>query len=194
MFENIKRLRQISKNQKIKDAIDYEVDKEERAIVDVGVDKLSSALSPFCAPRYMLINEEFASFLEMTAGTVPLQKDLTLHAYTKNLQSKSEKNKFDISIDNYYTEKIVDNKMEMKRNALYSLWTFLAGCAILAIILFLRFYLDIDQIVEIFTVFSWVLLWESLDTFFLKRGKLRTNQIKYYRLQQAKIVYNVVKK
>lgn len=179
MFKNIKRLKALER--------EFEKELKERGDepnneIKIHCDDLSEAISPFCGDT-PIINGELGDYLENKAQQLPLDADIHI-----SIDGNADKATIERGIRNYYNNKLSDSRREFKKNSqLASLFTLLAVVILTAAVLIGVFLPQNVVLGEIVDIAGWVFMWEAVDIFFIQRGSLRIDRIRYLNFARAKI-------
>lgn len=162
----------------------YSRDEENRVIISMNVKDDNDFLSVFSKKETPIISETVAEFIEHSALSVPPSEKLRLNIVS-NCIDDTEKIDYKRAIKEYYTEKYLANKQEMKRNTFISILLAIVGILILS----LSFLTDSIMWAEIIDIIAWVFLWEAVDINMFKNKSLRIKQIRYLSFVEMKVDY-----
>ena len=194
MFKSQKRLKAISRNERIKIAQNFDHTEDERAIIEVGARNYPSIISPYCVKNYLTLNPDFAEYIELNAKQVPLKDDLQLDIYLDSEPTKTEKVNVTNAIRVHFAEKIAAMKAASKRNFITALLLLLFGAALLVVC----FISQLNNSNEVFTnlidILAWVLVWDSFEKLIFERRKDTNEQINNFRIMKARVVFRPYEK
>ena len=152
--------------------------------IHINITDTNQVLSPYSEDNKVVINSEFASFLQNSVKDVSVKNDLTLEISSKNCDIDTLSN----AIKNYYTNEFIDSQRKLRYNLIFSIMTFAIGLIALAFSMLyevLNFHIIIIGALDIFT---WVFMWEAFDKFFFGRSELKYNQYRQMNFINAKII------
>jgi len=180
----------MSKYSKLKKEIisnyNYSKNNSNNSTININIDSTGDIISHYSEDNKVVINNEFANFLENSVKDVSVKQSLTL----KISASNCDLNKISTSIKNYYFNEFIDYQRKLKNNIIFSLTTFLIGLLALASSILLATF-DTPLIIGgAIDIFAWVFMWESVDLFFFKRNELKYQQYRYINFINAKIILN----
>lgn len=187
MFERRKILKKLRKSSAYKDAATLDYDKEGRVQINVGLKSADDFFSPYAYKTYELLNSGVTEHIDMSEAQIPINEELSLDIYTEEKTTNEEKKRIRSAVKRHYAEKIVSLKRQLRINT----WKGTILSAIGLVILFveallyakiLNFYLD-----TIMAVIGWLFLWDGMEVFLWDRSDLRREEIKSYRLMNAKV-------
>ena len=150
----------------------FQRDGENRVIVNMTVKDDSDFLSVFSESDTPVISTEVADFIENSTSSIHPKEKLTLRIHSSCIDD-AEKALYREAISEYYTEKYVAEKRELRRNNVISLLLMLAGILVLGYELF--FDCRIGNLIwtEVIDIVAWVLLWEAADISILENRAIR---------------------
>lgn len=159
-------------------------DEENRIVISMNVKDDKDFLSVFSKQETPVISESVADFIEHSAATVPPSEKIILNIIS-NCIDDTEKIDYERAIKEYYTEKYLANKQEMKRNTFISIALAIIGVLVLA----LSFLTNSMMWAEVIDIIAWVFLWEAVDISIFKNRSLRIRQVRYLSYIEMKVVY-----
>lgn len=166
----------------------YKRDADGRVIINMTVKDDTDFLSVFSIGDTPVISSEVAEFLESSTHSVLPKEQLTLRIHS-NCIDDNEKEEYRQAIKEYYTERYIANKRELKRNAMIALLLTLAGVVAL-VTAFLIEYQTANLIwTEIVDIIAWVFLWEAVDISAFKNRGLRLKRFRCLAFMAMKIEY-----
>lgn len=162
-------------------------DEEGRVVVELTVLHDDDFLSDFSAGNRPVISSEVAEFLNERVSAYPPQEPMNLKIYSKCIDSE-EQTVYSAALKEYYVRHYIENKREMRRNAILS--AIMAAVGILVLVVAISFHiLEIPVVSEVIDIFAWVFLWEAVDMFFFQRSVLRRERTRCLRMIDAKIEF-----
>lgn len=158
--------------------------------IHLNINTTSETLSPYAEDGKVVINSEFANFLENSVKDVSVKNDLTFEISSKSTDLKI----LSKAIKNYYYNEFIDSQRKLKRNLLFCIITFIVGIFALASTMLYQF-LDFSILLTgALDIFAWVFIWESFDKFFFERPELKYHQYRQMNFINAKIILSNTKK
>ncbi len=152
--------------------------------IHLNINDTNEVLSPYSEDNKMMINSEFASFLENSVKDVSVKSDLTLEISSKNCDLNILSN----AIKNYYCNEFIDSQRKLKYNLIFSIITFAIGLLALAFTMLYEVFDFPMLVVGALDIFIWVFIWEAFDKFFFERAELRHHQYRQMNFINAKII------
>lgn len=166
---------------KINKSLDKEINKnlfEDINVINMTVRDDSNFLSVFSSNDTFIISDEVANFIENSTHIFRPDKEVILKIKS-NCIDNNEKELYKKAIKEYYTQKYVSNKIELKKNYFIATILTIIGIVILIFALFLEYMKDSLVWSEVIDIAAWVFLWEAVDIFFLQTRKLKNDCKKY---------------
>ena len=165
-----------------------ERDEEGRAVIAMTVLRDEDFLSDFSAGKRPTVSPEVAEYLNESALPLLPAESVCLRIYS-DCTSEEEKPVYSAALKEYYMRRYRENRLLMRRNAIFSLIMALIGLAALAVTLTVSYFGRMPILSEALDIFSWVFLWEAVDLFFLERTVLRAKRNRCLRFLEADIRY-----
>lgn len=156
---------------------EHKRDEQGRVVVDMMIMDDSNFLSPFSKDKVPVISPDVATFIENRTSSVLPKEKLVLNIHGKSI-SKTESNVYKTAIEEYYTQKYVQNERDIRRNNIFSLVLALFGIITLVVLGVFEPMLNFIW-KEVLDIVAWVFLWESADICFLQNSLLRHKRRKY---------------
>lgn len=153
----------------------YQRDEEDRIIVNMTVKDDSNFLSVFSEKDTPVISTEVADFIEHSTTSVNPKERLTLKIHSDCIDDQ-EKALYREAITEYYTEKYIANKRELKRNNIITLLLTVMGVTVLALAILFEYRMNSLIWYEVIDIVAWVLLWEAVDISAFGNRALRIKQ------------------
>ena len=161
-----------------------------QAVIKVFVHDLESVISPFSLQDNIVINSEFANFLNQHILATHLIHDINIQIKSNNLEKQEDILLIKEAIKNYYYEEAIISYRKIKNTIIKSvIFTFLA-VIIFSLVIFLN-HLNLLSAVatEIIDIAGWVFMWEAVDLFFIERPLNKYELLKNHKLVEAVVNY-----
>ena len=161
-----------------------------QAVIKVFVHDLESVISPFSLQDNIVINSEFANFLNQHILATHLIHDINIQIKSNNLEKQEDILLIKEAIKNYYYEEAIISYRKIKNTIIKSvIFTFLA-VMIFSLVIFLN-HLNLLSAVatEIIDIAGWVFMWEAVDLFFIERPLNKYELLKNHKLVEAVVNY-----
>lgn len=161
-----------------------------QAVIKVFVHDLESVISPFSLQDNIVINSEFANFLNQHILATHLIYDINIQIKSNNLEKQEDILLIKEAIKNYYYEEAIISYRKIKNTIIKSvIFTFLA-VIIFSLVIFLN-HLNLLSAVatEIIDIAGWVFMWEAVDLFFIERPLNKYELLKNHKLVEAVVNY-----
>lgn len=155
--------------------------------IHISVKDDTELLSPYAEDNQVVINSEFASFLENSVKDVPVKQDLTLEIASHNIEIAT----ISTAIRNYYYNEFAETERKLKRNLMFTITTFVIGLLAMAISIILTALNTQILLNTAINIFAWVFIWESVDLFFFQRTELKHLQYRQMNFINAKVTYSL---
>ena len=120
--------------------------------------------------------------------TAPPKEQLTLKIHSDCID-ENEKKLYTVAIKEYYSEKYLANKRELKRNNLIVLLLTIAGILTLSLRIILEYTTKSLIWTEIIDIAAWVFLWEAVDIAVFGNKALRFKNKHYLSYMSMNIEY-----
>ncbi len=187
MFEKSKALKKLKKTPAYKEALEHKRDKEGRVKINVGIKDANQLFSPFAYKSFELLDSGVTEYIDMNEAQIPIQEEISLDIYTEEKTTNEEKKRIRRAVKRHYAENIVTLKRKVRRKTWAGVTFSVLGLLLLLAEAFLyakvaNFYLD-----TIMAVIGWLFLWDGMEVFLWDRSDLRREEIKSYRLMNAKV-------
>ena len=162
-------------------------DAEGRTIINMSVNNDSDFLSSYSEKDVPVINGEVAEFLEQaTVSTLP-KNGYVLKIHSDCIDDQ-EKVVYEKAVREYYSERCVACKEEIKSKCVISAILAIIGVLILSIAIILEYnnYVFWTRIIDIA---AWVFVWEAIDVWALRCREIRFKVKKYQAFTNMKIEF-----
>ena len=151
--------------------------------IHIKINSSEDILSAYSEDNRVVINNEFADFLENAVKDISIKEDLTIKIESKD----KNKERISSAIKNYYYNEFIDSERRLKQNLLLSIITLLFGAFVIACNGILQFF-DINfVIIGTIDILAWVFIWESFDLFFFRRREIKHEQFRQMNFVNATI-------
>ena len=149
----------------------------------------SGFLSDFWAQE-PVISAEAADYLDNAVRSFPRKtvKEIEIRIASDNA-SRFEKQIFTEAIHNYFENRLVDLREDLRRNVYTSLILFIVGAVILAVMVILEHLGMKPYLSEIFDIVGWVFVWEATDEFCLERYRMKKEERNMNMLAKADVQF-----
>ena len=154
--------------------------------ISMTVNDDSSFLSEFSSNDTPVISRAVAEFIEDSTPSVRQDEVLTLKIKSSCIDN-DEKKIYSNAIKEYYMERYIASKKEIKRNYMIAAALAIVGILVLALAIFVGYHSTIWS--EIIDIVAWVFVWEAVYIAFLETRKLKQNNRKYIAYLTMKIKY-----
>lgn len=181
-------LREIKKEVDQKSRRHYPKDEDGRAILRMSVKNDDDFLSVFSKGETPVISSDVADFIEDGISAIPPQESLTLEIHSCCIDEE-EKRLYPQAIREYYTQKYIANKQELRHNFFVCLFLFLTGLATLAFGLYFSYRFSNEVGAEVIDIAAWVLLWEAVDISVFSNRALRLKERRCLACLDMKVVF-----
>lgn len=148
-------------------------------------------LSVYSTSETPVITTDVAEFIENSTHSISPREMYSLHIHS-NCIDDHEKKEYVEAIKEYYAEKYIASKKELRHNRMIIATLALAGILVLA----LAFHIENAVWSEVIDIAAWVLLWEAVDTGIFKNREINLRcqrylaymsmQVEYYPMNYAK--------
>lgn len=155
-------------------------------VISMNVNNDNHFLSEFSENETPVISREVAEFIEDSTPTLRKDKDLTLCIKSGCIDSQ-EKELYRRAVKEYYTERYVAVKEELKRDYVIAGVLAAIGILVLLLAIFVGYHSDIWA--EVINIVAWVFVWEASYLAFLETRKLKHDSKKYIAYISMKIEY-----
>lgn len=190
MFENFKRLSKIKKNQRVKLAQEFDYSEDGATIIEVGVKDYEDVISPYSVKSYAMLNYDFAKYIYTMCDQVPIRDDIEIDIFMENEPSSKRKSNITTAIRTYFAEKIVSLQKSMRATKIKCAFMFILAALTFALMFFIGDSIN-EVLLEVISVFAWILLWDASEDVFYAQSENRTMLINYYRLLRASIEFKL---
>ncbi len=189
MFKQAKRLRAISRNERVKVAQEFDRTEDDRLIIEVGAENYDSIISPYSIKNYLILNGDFSDYIISNSSQIPLKEDIQFDIYLKEEPTPTQKKSIANAIKVNFAERIVTQQQESKKTTWFGIFMLIFGLLTLAFCYFSHIYETNTFLADVFDIFAWVLLWDAFENFILDGTKNNNQQINNYRLMKARVVF-----
>ena len=156
------------------------------SIINININSASDIISPYSEDNKVVINSEFATFLDNSVKDVSPKNDLSIAISAKNCNIDL----VSTAIKNYYYNECIDTERKLKRNLVASIITLIIGLIALSSTIILNAVNTPIIIGSSLDIFAWVFMWEAIDLFFFRRAELKYIQYRQLNFINATIIKN----
>ena len=160
------------------------VDSDGDALINVKAANREQIFSTYNYEKNHKLNKELDEFIYDKARFVPPNKEIRIKVYTEENANKEE---IEEAIINNYKKDALEIKTDMKINLFFSVAMLLVGIAFFALLLLMHTFFYNDYLSIVLEIIVWVFIWEAVDSFFLRRHRLKRKQRILLNLCMAKI-------
>lgn len=165
----------------------FEIDKNNRFVLDMLVMDESGFISPYCS-NLPVISGEAAAYLENAVKNIPIKFDISLHVKCSGL-SQNKQELYRNSIKNYFNNTIQQTIRDLFRTTMIALVMAIIGIGVIVLMLILTSK-GLGELWNIvLEIIGWVFIWESVDKFFFERQKLKHELRRAYQFINADIQF-----
>ena len=185
-------------NSRLSEEEKYQTDEMGRGIIDVGAENYDDLFSYYNLNGKNVLDKEFDEFLEEKADSIPIEQELAIHFHIKNADEDKKNEIVKALRDNYIRDiRAINRKLNDAKK--FSLTIFGFGLIFFIAMIVLQEYKILPDAIQpyIFSmveIFTWICVWEAVDSFFLERSDLKFERLKKYRFVKAFIVVKEYKK
>jgi len=155
-------------------------------VINMNVNNDNYFLSEFSENDTPVIRREVAEFIEDSTPTIRKNKELTLCIRSGCIDAH-EKELYRRAVKEYYTERYISVKEELKRDYVIAGVLAIVGILVLLLAVFVGDHSDIWS--EVVDIVAWVFVWEAAYLAFLETRKLKHDSKKYIAYISMKIEY-----
>ena len=161
-----------------------------QAVIKVFVHDLESVISPFSLQDNIVINSEFANFLDQHILATHLIHDINIQIKSNHLEKQEDIVLIQEAIKNYYYEEAIISYRKIRKTIIQSIiFTFLA-VIIFSLVIFINHLSLLSAVAtEIIDIAGWVFMWEAVDLFFIERPLNKYELLKNHKLVEAVVNY-----
>ena len=152
-----------------------------QAVIKVFVHDLESVISPFSLQDNIVINSEFANFLDQHILATHLIHDINIQIKSNHLEKQE---------DIVLIQEAIISYRKIRKTIIQSIiFTFLA-VIIFSLVIFLNHLSLLSAVAtEIIDIAGWVFMWEAVDLFFIERPLNKYELLKNHKLVEAVVNY-----
>lgn len=165
----------------------HQRDEDGNIIINMTVKNDDDFLSVYSTSETPVITTDVAEFIENSTHSISPREQFALHIHS-NCIDEGEKTEYAAAIKEYYAEKYIANKKELKLNRIIISILTLAGIIVLA----LAFQIENAVWSEVIDIAAWVLLWEAVDIGVFKNREINLKRQRYLAYMSMKIVYHPI--
>jgi len=165
----------------------------ENNIVNIKVENKEQIISSYSYDENDKLNKDLAEYITTKTKRTHISQNIKLNFYSKE---HIEQKEIETTLKNHFNEECLETKDELKKSNMFIIIMLAFGVLTFAILLalynrnFNNFYFEM-----ILEIAAWVFIWESVDSLFLQRPKIRRKYIQMQKLCSAEVkIINPIKK
>ena len=162
-------------------------------IVNIKVENKEQIISSYSYDENDKFNKDLAEFITTKTKRTHLSQNIKLNFYSKE---HIEQKEIETTLKNHFNEERLETKDELKKFNIFTIIMLTLGILTFSILValynrsFNNFYFEM-----ILEIAAWVFIWESVETTFLRRPKIRRKYIQMKKLCSAVVqIINPIKK
>lgn len=180
-------LKKLKKNSAVKEAHDFDYNKDGSVQITVGLKEADDFYSPYSYLTYEFMNPAVQDYIEMYESNIPIDKNVSIDIYTETPTTQEDKKRIRKTVKRHYAEEIIPIEKNYKHQISKAIIFTILGLALLlleAIVysFFVNMYLD-----TIIAVIGWLFLWDGFEILLYDTSHLKRKLIRHYRLLNAKV-------
>ena len=165
-----------------------ERDADGRTVIHMTVNDDDEFLSVFSANDTPVISEEVAEFLENSTASLLPRQPLTLKIHSDCID-EAEQELYAKAIKEYYAEKYISQKWQLRKNAFVVGLLVVVGVLTLALSLLIEYHFESVIWAEVTDIIAWVLIWEATHIGVFQNRGIRLQKMRYLSYMDMKIKY-----
>ena len=165
-----------------------ERDADGRTVIHMTVNDDDEFLSVFSANDTPVISEEVAEFLENSTASLLPRQPLTLKIHSDCID-EAEQELYAKAIKEYYAEKYISQKWQLRKNAFVVGLLVAVGVLTLALSLLIGYHFESVIWAEVTDIIAWVLIWEATHIGVFQNRGIRLQKMRYLSYMDMKIKY-----
>lgn len=165
--------------------------KKEISTIQMTVIDDSNFLSPYCYEN-PLISEEVAEFLKKEKKLLRPPVVAIQIMIRSNVISDDEKKLYTQAIHNYFKAENKEDKINLRRNRILSLWMAIIGIVVFAALVILDSLLFLGIWSEIIDILGWVFIWEAVDQYFFEGGRIKRDFFQSELFAKAEVYFQEI--
>lgn len=155
-------------------------------VISMNVNNDNHFLSEFSENDTPVISREVAEFIEDSTPALRKNEELTLVIKSGCIDGE-EKKLYRRAVKEYYTERYIAGKAELKRDYIIAGVLAAVGILVLLLAIFIGYHSEIWA--EVVNIVAWVFVWEAAYLAFLETRKLKHSNKKYVAYISMRIEY-----
>ena len=159
-------------------------DSDGNIIIDMTVSNGDDFLSVYSTSHTPVISTDVAAFIENSGHSISVRESIALHIHS-NCIDDGEKMEYASAMKEYYAEKYVASRKELRLNRIIALLLLIAGVLVLTF----AFHIEHHLWSEVIDIAAWVLLWEAVDIWAFKNRELVLLSKRYLAFMNMKVEY-----
>lgn len=185
----IKELKEIRRQNQLKNNNKFRYDDEGRVIIDLHVKDDNNFLSPYSTEENSTISDGVSDFIAHSLLEVNAKERIHFNIYSNSIDEK-EKKEYTSAIHSQYASEYKQTVYEKKRLLIISAIMFMIAVLTLTVMILLEVSGVGNAIItEIIDIVSWVFMWEAVDVFFFRRTALKHKEYRCLCLCESIIEY-----
>lgn len=185
MNRKIMNIKTLKKNTRIDIDDEIVLDEDGRATIEVKLQTTQDLFSPYAYKDYDILNNDLDEFIEDRATFIPLDYELSIHLYAKEIEHLDQE-KVEKAVKARYINEYVEEREELRKNTSFSLVMLMLGFAFLFTLVGIEHF-EIPILGFIFEVATWVFFWGALEYFFVSRRAIKARMVRKVKLFNAKV-------
>ncbi len=161
-------------------------------VINMNVNNDNYFLSEFSENDTPVISREVAEFIEDSTPSLRKKEEQLTLCIASSCIDDCEKELYRRAIKEYYTERYISCKEEIRRDYVIAGILAIVGILVLVLAVFVGYHSEIWS--EVVNIVAWVFVWEAVYIAFLETRKLKHDSKRYIAYISMKIEYIDVNK
>ena len=187
MFKRIQNLKKLKKSKAVREANEFDYNKDGSIQINVGLKDSDDFFSPYSYKTYELMNPNVIEYIDMCEQTIPIKEKVTLDIYTETPTTNAEKIRIRKAVKRHHAEKLSIVNHKLKRNLLEGLFFSFIGIIILFVEAVIYSLIDNMYLDTILAVIGWLFLWDGVEVVLSERSELKRQKLSCLRMLEAKV-------
>ena len=187
MFKHIKKIKKLKQSKAMKEAVEFDYDKDGRVQINVGLQEADDFFSKYSYKSYEFMNNDVNDYINKCEASIPVKEEISLDIYTETPTTKEEKQRIKRTVKRHHAEEIVRINAKLRRNLAEGIIFSTIGCIILLLEAILFGVIENLYLDTLLAVVGWLFLWDGLEVMLSDRSELKRKKIRSYRLMNAKV-------
>ncbi|MHC1746792.1 MAG: hypothetical protein AB9856_00210 [Cellulosilyticaceae bacterium] len=167
----------------------YYLDKDDKAVIYIKINKIEDAFSEFCVPEHEELSADLAEYLNSIIYYIPLKYTVVLH-FSIEHGTTEQKNVLKQVIIKYYGLILEDKKQDLKINLVIILCLFFIGVILLTLSYYLTSTNKGQLMTDIINIAGTFALWEVVDLYLLERKSKEIERYNAAQTAMAEIIFD----